>query len=103
MKKASRTRPFSWRQAAMASGNAKPPLFHLPAAGRLGGGRRCRLLMTHVPQLQRLLALGHVVARDRQRGVLLGELVLEDHQVLPAEGGFRGGEVEFPHAAAALV
>ena len=33
----------------------------------------------------------------------MGELDLEDHQVLPAEGGLGAGEIELPHPAEALV
>src|SRR5690606_24062568 len=54
-------------------------------------------------QRQGLLALLDITARDRHDVVLARQLDLEDDQILPAEGGFRAGEIEIPHAAEALV
>ena len=60
-------------------------------------------LMRGTVHCQRLFALLDVAARDRHGIVLPRQLDLEDHQVLPAEGRFRAGEVEVPHAAEPLV
>lgn len=69
-------------------------------------GRRLRRLagpVAHLVHGERLLGLADIVAGHRQHVVPARQLDLEVDEVLPAERGFRAGEVELPHAAEAFV
>ena len=65
--------------------------------------RRARASAGGLDLAQFLLAPCDVVAGDRHRVLVLGHLHLEDERAVEAEGGLRGREKEFPHAAEALV
>ena len=49
------------------------------------------------------LHVGDVVAHDRHRVALAGQLHVEDHLAAGAEHGIGADQVELPHAAEALV
>src|SRR5207344_1281360 len=55
-----------------------------------------------VARAKLLLGGMKIVAGERQRRLVLGQLQLEDHEVLIAEPGLGACEVELPHAAEAL-
>src|SRR5215467_7957422 len=71
------------------------------ATGRLFA-RHARALRAFVLD-DAALDVEHVVAGNRQAAHALGELHLEHHEVLMAEGGLGSGKVELPHPAERLI
>src|SRR5256885_1422016 len=69
----------------------------------LRGAGLCRGAGRWLAPAQGLAAFGDIVARERNRFLAACQLHLENGDVLVAEGGFRHGQIELPHAAKALV
>src|SRR5215831_21160853 len=73
------------------------------------GGKTGKLFARHAWALRAFvlddaaLGLEHVVAGNRQGAHALGELHLEHHEILMAEGRLRSGKVELPHPAEGLI
>src|SRR5215213_11647672 len=69
----------------------------------LTGGNRFEARQLRIDRAQPVLFLDHVVAGQRKRMLVFGQLNLEVIQSAVAERQLRGGKIEFPHAAEALI